>query len=172
MPRPLYEYDDGTTAMLRVKCQECDAHIADVARDEVERRIASGQYVTKAASMSRSQSDGATTHQVRQGIFGVCRTCAGTARVQADNSGSEKAAEAQIIRIREAVALVRERRRDLTLEQAVAAVIEYEFRPNHEADRGFRAYLLGEGAPHDPEVDAKAREFMRQLHGPHVGGAV
>ena len=171
MGRILYEYDDGKSDMLRVKCQECDTHIADVARDEVERRLDSGQYVNRAAHVSRSGSDGATTHQVRWGIFGVCRTCAETIRVQADAKGSEAAAEAQMIRIREAVELVRARRKDLTLEEAVAAVIEYEFRPNHEGDRAFRAYLLGEGAPRDPEVDEKAREFMRQLEGPHAGGA-
>lgn len=169
MPGPirdrLYTGDDGESAMLRVYCQECNAHMADVARDEVERRIKSGQYVTRRAYMA--SSDNATFGRVDNGIFGVCRVCADKP-VRGD---SEAQAEAQMIRIREAVALVRERRKDLTLEQAVAAVIEYEFRPNHESSRAFRAYLLGEGAPHDPEVEAKAREFMRQLEGPHAGGA-
>ena len=171
MGRPLYEYDDGTVALLRVKCQECDKHIADVARDEVERRLARGEYVNRAASMTKGGSEGSTTHQVRFGIFGVCGDCAGLVRVQADSRGSEAAAEAQMARIRESVALVRERRKDLTLEEAVAAVIEYEFRPNHESDRGFRAYLLGEGAAKDEATDAAVREFMRQLDGPHAGGA-
>lgn len=169
MPGPIYYGDDTKDALLRVVCQACNGEIARVARDVVEDRIARGEYVTRSARLNKNSDS--STHQVTEGVFGICRVCAGIARAQADSKGSELAAEAQIVRIREAVALVRERRKDLTLEQAVAAVIEYEFRPNHESDRAFRAYLLGEGAPRDPEVDAKAREFVRQLSGPHAGGA-
>lgn len=170
MGRKLYEYDDGESATLLVKCQKCGGDIAIVARDEVEKRVASAQYVTRRASTTKAY-DGGTSHRVEEGIFGVCRKCAETIRVQADAKGSEAAAEAQMIRIRDYVAEVRRIRPELSLERAVEIAVAYEFDPHREPDRGFRAYLLGEGAPFDADIDAKAREFMRQLTGPHAGGA-
>jgi len=150
--------------LLQVTCQECGADMELVASDEVEKRIASGQYVNgvKLRKGKNSQGDN-NLDTYDEAIFGICRKCAARARTQADSKGSERAAEAQMIRIRERVALIRERRKDLTLEQAVAAAIEDEFDPSHEPNRDFRAYLLGEGVPKDEATDAAAREFVAQL---------
>ena len=145
--------------MLRVTCQICDTHLADVSRDEVERRIASGRYATTQWFKGKAYA----------GIFGMCSDCATLSanepseRVQADAKGGARAADAQMIRIREYVAEARRMMPAISLENAVRVALEFEFDPHHEGDRGFRAYLLGEGAPKDAAIDAQAREFMSRV---------
>ena len=158
--------------LLQVTCQECGAAMSLVASDEVEKRIATGQYVNGQRLRKGKNSQGDNNLDTYdEAVFGICAKCQRLAELQADSKGSDRAADAQTIRIRMRLAIIRERRQDLTLEQAVAAAVEAEFDPHHEANRDFRAYLLGEGAPKDADVDAAAREFVAQLDGPHPGGA-
>lgn len=155
-----------------VRCQDCGGEIARVAAYEIDNRIASGQYVRGFRLVRKTKEfNGEQFETTEEGVWGICSKCLRLSEIQADSKGGDRAADAQMARIRESVALVRERRPDLALEEAVAAVVEYEFRPNREADRGFRAYLLGEGGPRDEATDAAVREFMRQIEGPHAGGA-
>ena len=159
--------------LLQVVCQDCGAAMALVQDDEVEKRLASGQYVNGVRVRKGRNSQGDNNLDTYdESIFGICSKCQRLAEIQADSKGSDRAAEAQMIRIRSYVALIRERRKDLTLEQAVQAAIEAEYDPTHESDRGFRAYLLGEGAPKDEATDAAARGFLAELEGAKVAGAV
>lgn len=156
--------------MKSVCCQDCGEEIGLVHPQEIEERLSRGEYVNRRVVLSKTW-DGATTASYQDGVFGICRKCRATRAARPVRGDSGKQAEAQMIRIRDRVALIRERRQDLTLEKAVHAAIEDEFDPAKEPDRAFRAYLLGEGAPKDADVDAKARALIDALAGPHAGGA-
>jgi DNA-directed RNA polymerase subunit M/transcription elongation factor TFIIS len=149
-----------------VKCQKCGDEIAIVNEYVVADRIAKGEYVKTRIVRSKNW-EGHETTTTHEGVFGVCQECKRQERPTAKGS----TADAQMTNIRQRVALVRERRPDLTLEQAVSAAVEDEFDPHNEPDPAFRTYLLGYfGAP-DPEANDKARRIFEGLEGPHAGGA-
>ena len=145
-----------------VCCQECGEEIALVHPDEVAARLASGEYVTRRAVTSKEWGGGkSVSHQ--DGIFGICRKCRHEQATRPVNGDSAALADAQMNRIRDYVAEARRTMPRITLEGAVKLAIQFEFSPNREANRDFRAYLLGEGAPKDPKVDEIARRFMANL---------
>ena len=145
--------------MRSVCCQVCGTEIALVHPEVVEERIRSGEYVTRRA-VSQSQWGGGQNVAYQEGVFGICSKCRREQGQALVKGNSDAQADAQMIRIRDYVAQARRSRPEWTLQQAVTAAIAWEFRPQNEPDRGFRAYLLGEGAPKDAEVDARAHQIM------------
>lgn len=156
--------------LLQIKCQDCGKDMLLVQDDEVEKRIATGEYVNGSKLVKRKKFDGEQYTTPEEGIFGICSKCAADARAIIDNSGADAAVTAQTRRIQDRLALIRERRPDLTLEQAARAAVESEFDPNNEPNVAFRAYLL-EHAAKDEANDAAARGFLADLDGPNAGGA-
>lgn len=145
------------------KCQECGDQIGYLSSDELERRLATGDVVKGSRLTKKTDYRGDLVDEMTSGVFGICRACKRKERTLADSAGSDKAADAQTIRIRDRAAMIRKIWPDLPLEEVIHAAVEDEFDPRNESDRGFRAYLLGEGAPKDAEVDAAARRFMENL---------
>ena len=156
--------------LLQVKCQDCGVNMQLVQDDEVEIRIAKGEYVAGVRNITKTDIHGGQYKSNEEGIWGICKKCAANARAIIDNSGAGAAASAQSKRIQERLALIRERRKDLTLEQAAAAAVETEFDPHNEPNPAFRAFLL-EHAARDEANDAAARVFLADLDGPNVAGA-
>jgi hypothetical protein len=156
--------------LLQVICQDCGKDMALVQDDEVEKRIATGEYVNGSRLIKRKKFDGEQYTTPEEGIYGICKKCAANARAIIDNGGAGAAATAQERRIQATLALIRERRSDLTLEQAAKAAVEMEFDPRNEPNVAFRAYLL-EHAEKDEARDEAARGFLADLDGPSVAGA-
>jgi ssDNA-binding Zn-finger/Zn-ribbon topoisomerase 1 len=159
---------EGWPLLLQIVCQDCGEDMLLVADDEVEKRIAKGEYV-RGDKLIKSTS---WNHQTEEKIFGICAECRRKAAL-ADNYsyGSSVAVDLQRKRIQAHLALIRERRSDLTLEEAARAAVESEFDPRNEPNPAFRAYLL-ELAEKDEASDAAARGFLADLDGAKVDGAV
>jgi len=153
--------------LLQVKCQECGKDILLVQDDEVEKRIAKGEYVQGSKIVRKTKFDGEQYQTSEEGIWGICSKCAATDRAITDQRA---AAESQTRRIQATLALIRERRSDLTLEEAAKAAVEMEFDPRNEPNPAFRAYLL-EHAEKDEASDEAARGFLADLDGPNAAGA-
>lgn len=142
--------------------------------EEVERRIAKGEYVNGSRLVKRTKHDGEQYETAEEGIFGICSKCAANDRAITDVNA---AAEAQSRRIREHVDSIRQGRKELGLswtetdrEEAVTSAVIREFDPRNEPNPAFRAYLL-EHAAKDEASDAAARGFLADLDGPSVAGA-
>ena len=154
--------------LLQIVCQDCGKDMLLVADDEVEKRIARGEYV-RGDKLVKSTS---WNRQTEEKIFGICMDCKRKVALAGDYQyGAGVAVDLQRKRIQERLALIRERRSDLTLEEAARAAVESEFEPRNEPNPAFRAYLL-ELAEKDEASDAAARGFLADLDGAKVDGAV
>ena len=154
--------------LLQIVCQDCGKDMLLVADDEVEKRIARGEDV-RGDKLVKSTS---WNRQTEEKIFGICADCKRKVALAGDYQyGAGVAVDLQRKRIQERLALIRERRSDLTLEEAARAAVESEFEPRNEPNPAFRAYLL-ELAEKDEASDAAARAFLADLDGPEGAGAV
>ena len=139
--------------------------MALVAEDEVEKRIASGQYHRGEAITQSVGSFNPGMDMYTEKIFGMCRKCA-VIDLPLENEITQ-----QRRRIQARLALIREKRLDLTLEQAAHAAVEDEFEARNEPNPDFRAYLL-ERAEKDEASDETARAVLASLPDDDAAGAV
>ena len=137
-----------------------------VSSDEVEKRIADGQYVKGVRLIQRTKYDGEPYTTTEEGIWGICSACAREDRAKTDLRGAGALEQAK--RIQNRLAFIRERRPELTLKQAAHAAVEDEFDPHNEPNPAFRAWLL-ERADRDTTRDAEIAATFGD--GPHAGGA-
>lgn len=137
-----------------------------VQEEEIEQGIKTGRYV-RGYKMARKSDprNGEQFETTQKEIFGICKLCARQAAGRPDKT---EPGAAQSRRIQERLALIRERRTDLTTEQAARAAVEDEFDPHNEPNPAFRAWLLEHGE-RDKSRDAEIAETFGE--GPHAGGA-
>jgi hypothetical protein len=128
-----------------------------VSSDELKHGIANGRFTQgqKVKQTSGSSFNPGMDFYETQ-ISGICRKCA---RI---NQPLDNEISAQRKRIQDKIALLRERRPDLTLEQMVSAAVDEEFDPYNEPNGAFRAYLL-EHLPKSAINDEAARAIVASL---------